>query len=428
VGAVPIDVNNDGYTSQFGGYKFKVSRFIYADEYSISGVFLDVQKPDGTITSAKMGYDECHKTYYDAQIGDVVLRLISAHVDAQYTPVRIYAWDYRSIPVMKKRQSPEKPDPSAELLDVSSEGFTAKYGNYKFKISDLQYKDDYHPNIVSLDVQKPDGVIYRVGVREGMTSHLDELNFASPFCGYTEEYMLPDEQGLNAAIWVWKGGSGPDTPPEEMYPLTYTPAKPPVGAVPLDLNSEGFVGGFGSYKFKVDHLVYLRAYGVGGIYLDVQKPDGTIVRSRFGYDKCHNTYYDGQVDDVVLRLVSAYQYAALQEARVYAWSYKATPIIKKKADYVKPDPGAVLLEDVNNDGFDKEYRGYKFKVDSFVYPDGGYHVSGILLDVMLPDGTVKQVTLNEGSQVKVEGINIASPFCESIEEVYSIQRVALWVW
>jgi len=36
--------------------------------------------------------------------------------------------------------------------------------------------------------------------------------------------------------------------------------------------------------------------------------------------------------------------------------------------------------------------------------------------------------LNEGSQVKVEGINIASPFCESIEEVYSIQRVALWVW
>ena len=89
---------------------------------------LDVQKPDGTIVAAKMGYDECGKTFYDAQIDDTVLRLISAHEAAGIMEARIYAWSYKSVSVIKKQALPKKPNPNAKLLDVTSEGFIAESG------------------------------------------------------------------------------------------------------------------------------------------------------------------------------------------------------------------------------------------------------------------------------------------------------------
>ena len=122
-------------------------------------------------------------------------------------------------------------------------------------------------------MQRPDGTIIVGAVKEGASTKVEKLNLASPFCGTVNEEAALQK----ASIWVWEGDdpSVDDTPPEELYPLVYTPDKPPTGATPLDVSSDGFMAQTQGYKFKVDHLVYAREYGVSGMLLDVQKPDGT---------------------------------------------------------------------------------------------------------------------------------------------------------
>ncbi len=48
------DVTSEGFTSEYNGYKFKVDHLIYAAEYTVAGILLDVQKPDGTIVQVQI--------------------------------------------------------------------------------------------------------------------------------------------------------------------------------------------------------------------------------------------------------------------------------------------------------------------------------------------------------------------------------------
>ena len=228
--------------------------------------------------------------------------------------------------------------------------------------------------------------------------------------------------------WKVLGTIGPDRPQEDsspVYNMSYTPEEGPKGAFLLELKDDWFNSDIDGYKFKIDHFLYASEYTVRGAVIDVMRPDGTIVQARFGFDECHNTYYDAQVDDIVLRLQSA---SPLQtwKAKVYVWNYKTTPVIQKQMPYEKPNPNAKLLEGVN-EGFTTEYNGYKFKIDSLKY-SRDYHPSSIVLDVQRPDGTIKEVTVTEGSNAKVDDINIASPFCGTVEESATIQTAVLWVW
>ncbi len=328
-GAVLLSLTGSGFTSQYSGYKFKIESMVFESEYNISGILLYVQKPDGTIVEAEMGYDECHKDYYDAKVDDVVLRLWYASERGIEDDAQVYAWNYKTTPVIKSRKPPEKPNSGATLIsDVTSEGFTSEYNGYKFKVDHLQYSSEFHPFILVLDVQKPDGTISTLAVKEGSSARIDNINVASPFCGYVKEYAAT----MYAAIWAWEGADSTvdTTPQDEIYPLTYTPDKPPQGSTPLDLGGESGVDEYNGYKFSVERLIYSSEYEISGVVLDVQKPDDTDVVVRLGYDECHKTYYDAQVDDVVLRLVSAHTYAQYQVARVYAWSYKSIPVMKKQ--------------------------------------------------------------------------------------------------
>jgi hypothetical protein len=424
-GSASLNVDSEGFAAQYAGYSFKIGHLFYVSEYTVGGSVIDVQKPDGTIVQVKLGYDECHKTYYDARVDDVVLRLQSANEADAVQSATVYAWNYKSVPVIKNTVPPIKPDPNAKLIsDVTSEGFTAQYGEYKFKVDHLEYSSSYHAYIVVLDVEKPDGTIVELAVREGMSSRVDNLNVASPFCGTVEEAAAMQ----TAAIWVWEGSTtGTTIPQKEIYPLVYTPDKPPQGSTPIDVSGEGFTGQYNGYKFKIEYFEYIREYGISGMLLDVQNPDGTIVMRKLGYDECHKTYYDAQVGDIVLRLISAHEAAAVLEGRIYAWNYKTTPVIQKQVPYEKPNPNAKLLEGVSSEGFTKEYNGYKFKVDSLEY-SREYHPSAILLDVEGPDGTIKQATVKEGSSTRVDGLNIASPFCGTVQEVRAVQSASLWVW
>ena len=48
------DVTSEGFTAEYQGYKFKVDHLIYAAEYTVAGILLDVQKPDGTIVQVQI--------------------------------------------------------------------------------------------------------------------------------------------------------------------------------------------------------------------------------------------------------------------------------------------------------------------------------------------------------------------------------------
>jgi len=117
----------------------------------------------------------------------------------------------------------------------------------------------------------------------------------------------------------------------------------------------------------------------------------------------------------------------IQKGRLYAWNYKTTPVMKKRAEYEKPDPRAILLEKVTSEGFSSGPQGYKFRILNIEYSNE-YRPSAIVLYVQKPDGTLTEVTVKEGSSVKVGNINIASPFCGSVEESAAVFSAALWVW
>lgn len=53
-GKVLDDITSEGYTSEFHGYKFKIDHLIYSGEYTVAGILLDVEKPDGTIVQTQI--------------------------------------------------------------------------------------------------------------------------------------------------------------------------------------------------------------------------------------------------------------------------------------------------------------------------------------------------------------------------------------
>jgi len=423
-GSELLAVSGEGFLAHYKGYSFKLDRFIYSAEYEVSKAVVVVQKPGaGTLVSVEIGFDVCGKAFYDARVDDIVIRLQSAEEQGASQEAKVYVWDYKNIPVIKKRIDPQKPDPKAVWIEkVTSEGFTAQYNGYKFKVDRLAYSGMYHPFIVVLKVRRPDGTIKELAVKEGKTYRIDNVNVASPFCGYVVDAGIMQ----SAAIWVWEGDAAVDTTPqEEIYPLAYTPERPPAGSVPLDLSSEGFLGVYAGYKFRIDYLVYNGEFSVAGAVLEVQKPDGTSTEERLGLDECHKTFFDAQVDDIVVRLISAHDEGWWQNARVYAWNYKSVPVMKKRIPPEKPDPNAILL-DLTSEA-SSEYNGYKFKVASLEY-SGEYHTSAIDLYVQRPDGTRTNIKVSEGSSTNLGDINIASPFCGYVIDAGAMQSAAIWVW
>ncbi|MFZ2456046.1 MAG: hypothetical protein WAX07_06185 [Candidatus Altiarchaeia archaeon] len=53
-GRVLEGVTSEGFTAEYGGYKYKIDHLIYSAEYTVAGILLDVQKPDGTIVQVQV--------------------------------------------------------------------------------------------------------------------------------------------------------------------------------------------------------------------------------------------------------------------------------------------------------------------------------------------------------------------------------------
>ncbi|MEA3255341.1 MAG: S-layer protein [Candidatus Altiarchaeota archaeon] len=53
-GKVLEDVTNEGFTAEYNGYKFKIDHLIFAEEFKVAGILLDVEKPDGTTVGVQI--------------------------------------------------------------------------------------------------------------------------------------------------------------------------------------------------------------------------------------------------------------------------------------------------------------------------------------------------------------------------------------
>jgi hypothetical protein len=69
------------------------------------------------------------------------------------------------------------------------------------------------------------------------------------------------------------------------------------------------------------------------------------------------------------------------------------------------------VKEVTNTSFASDYNGYQFKIDNLIY-GSQYNVSGVVLDVKKPNGTIVQVEVNESSNAVVDEIEIAGVYAE----------------
>jgi hypothetical protein len=195
-----ISVSSGGFTSRFGGYAFRLNRFLSAQDNKVFSMVLDVQRPDGSLVEAETGWDECSGDYFDARVDDIVIRLWSVRdpYDERMETAKIYVWDYDSAPYLKTSPFDQRPDPDARLLKATNQGYTAEYNSYRFRTTGLTYA----AGIVSgmhLDVQRPDGTIVSAQAKKGERTTVDKVNIMPPYCG-----VMEDDGGLlTVTFYVW---------------------------------------------------------------------------------------------------------------------------------------------------------------------------------------------------------------------------------
>lgn len=53
-GKVLNGITSEGYATEYLGYKFKIDHLIYSAEFTVSGILMDVEKPDGTVIQTQI--------------------------------------------------------------------------------------------------------------------------------------------------------------------------------------------------------------------------------------------------------------------------------------------------------------------------------------------------------------------------------------
>ncbi len=104
------------------------------------------------------------------------------------------------------------------LDDVTSEGFTAEYKGYKFKIDHLIYSAEYQVAGILLDVEKPDGTVVQTQISKMANGVVDDLEIAGTYAeesaalstasiivyDTTTNVVLKDGEDLELGGKVWE--------------------------------------------------------------------------------------------------------------------------------------------------------------------------------------------------------------------------------
>ena len=225
------------------------------------------------------------------------------------------------------------------------------------------------------------------------------------FCGCTGPQNKPDATSIS---------TGEEKTLPEVTSTTWiesplvttitTPPKPSEAKTPpsgwdaeKEVSGEGFITEYSGYAFRINHFIYSSQYAISGVLLDVRKPDGTIVEVQA------SSAADGLVDDLEIGFPPKYakEDGKTQTAVIYIRQAPVTTTSTGAASRTTTIPAVVtmppaagemkLLNDVSDEGFIAQYENYAFRIDDFLYSDG--KISGIILDVKRPDGTVKIIQM-----------------------------------
>jgi len=186
---------------------------------------------------------------------------------------------------------------------------------------------------------------------------------------------------------------------------------PPGWTMLKGVSGDGFMAEYAGYAFRIDHFVYSSDYSTAGIMLDVRKPDGSVVQVQA------SEMADGFVDNLEIKFPPEYarddgktQTAAIYVLQEPAEKMIATTTTEKITSttiiLLPTAEGRVkLIRDLTNEGFTAAYNDYRFKIDDFLYLEGG-KISGIILDVQKPDGTVVMIQMTDDEYGYVDDLQI----------------------
>lgn len=179
------------------------------------------------------------------------------------------------------------------------------------------------------------------------------------------------------------------------------------------LSDKGFLASYGGYKFRIEGFLY-DGKNIRGMTFDMMRPDGTFVVAQATAKTPSIMPFDG------LEISFPVEYAKESGGE------KIASIYVKKAVMSPPHPSAELLTRVSDEGFLQKYGSYRFKVDHFIY-DAEYEVTGVLLDVQKPDGTIVQSQASRLADALVDDMQISLiPGCSVDTE--ELKETALYVW
>jgi len=100
-GKVLDGLSNQGYTAEYLGYKFKINRLLYCGEYCISGIVLDVEKPDGEVVQAYLSETE------NGRVDDIEIRPIYAEEYGSLASASIQVYDMTTQIILEEGENPD---------------------------------------------------------------------------------------------------------------------------------------------------------------------------------------------------------------------------------------------------------------------------------------------------------------------------------
>ena len=197
-GKVLDDITSEGYTSEYNGYKFKIDHLIYSGEYTVAGILLDVQKPDGTIVQTQIS------KMANGQVDNLEISGVYAEAAGAVETASIIVYDTSQQVVLKDGSD-------LELGGVKYDGWRVEFTDYEgncssFSDCDISDYENYNIQVLEKIVvtlnKNIDGVD-ALGVDESLNF---PSNFMLTFKGYlTSRFRESSCSGGDDGIVISRG-------------------------------------------------------------------------------------------------------------------------------------------------------------------------------------------------------------------------------
>ncbi len=192
LGTLVTGLSDQGYLVNYLNYKFKIEGFLYHQD-SISGISLDVMRPDGTTTIVQ---------------ASELMSGILASDSLEISFPGEQASDYGSgkTAAVYVRTAIENPPGSnaTMLLGVSDKGFLSGYEGYKFRIDRFIHNKESDITGIKVDVQRPDGAIISPEISMDAYIKVDKILVSFPSRHFVE---TADEKRADLYVWNSTGAA-----------------------------------------------------------------------------------------------------------------------------------------------------------------------------------------------------------------------------